>query len=514
MKKPNIVFVIADQMRASALGYLEIEEVKTPNLDRFADEGMLFTRAVSNHPLCCPARASIMTGLHSINHGLVTNHQQLDTDVPVLAQYLNTAGYKCGYIGKLHLDGIDSGIFTPPGPRRRGFDDLWAGNNHNHNYMSAYYYLNDNPEPVWIKGYEPDAQTDIAIDYIQKKAEDEFPFCLFLSWGPPHCPYRMLPDKYLEMYPPKKIKPKSNASENADKSIIAGYYSHVTALDDCFGRLINTIEKCGIKEDTIVVFTSDHGDMLFSHNKGWKMKPWAESVNIPFIIRWPEKIKEGRKSDAPLGLVDVMPTLLGLVGLSVPQGLDGNDLSELFLGDEAKAPIAQYIYNIIGYQDWSEGYNNWRGIVTREHTYIRLKDRAWLLFDDKNDPLQLNNILDDPKQAQTRGELETILKRIMYETGDPFYSSDESVEKYVIGNIVNSSDKEQLIQYLKNEYMCLLMQMNNSDKDIGKIAENALKYPDKTRLTISFENKKIRTQRIGMNKKLYHDDFFNSSKKI
>lgn len=282
--KPNIIFLFADQLRASSLGYVGQEPVLTPNLDKFATEGIRLTRAVANAPLCCPMRASILTGLHPLSHGVVGNDIRLREDVPGIAKSLSAAGYDTAYIGKWHLDGEDRSVFTPPGPRRQGFN-YWAACNCNHNYMASYYY-GDSPEPIWNSGYEPDAQTDIALEYLSEAANRQEPFCLFLSWGPPHCPYRQLPDKYLQMYDAESLRTRRNAV-NPDKGITSGYYAHITALDWNFGRLLEGIDLYGLRDNTIVIFTSDHGDMLFSHDRGWKCKPWHESVIVPFIARWP-----------------------------------------------------------------------------------------------------------------------------------------------------------------------------------------------------------------------------------
>lgn len=305
--RPNLLFVFADQMRSTAMGCAGIEKVKTPNLDLLATQGTRFTNAVSNTPACTPARASILTGLHTMTHGLVGNDLTLDPDLPTIAHSLNSASYKCGYIGKVHLDGPVRTAFAPPGPKRHGFDDFWAAAECNHRYLDAYYYLNDDPEPRWFDGYEPDGQTDLAIDYIRDKTKGDDPFCLFLSWGAPHCPYRDVPQKYLDMYPPEEIEFLPGVAEAAveerslqaadtedpdrfKREAIGGYYAHVSALDACFGRLLKALDDTGIAENTIVVFTSDHGDMLFSQNRGWKSKPWRESVGIPLIIRCPRHV--------------------------------------------------------------------------------------------------------------------------------------------------------------------------------------------------------------------------------
>jgi len=306
IQNPNILFVMTDQMRSTAMGCSNVENVITPNLDKLAEQGTRFTNAIANSPACTPSRAGLITSKHVFSHGLVNNDMQLGTNFKSIAHCLNDEGYDCGFIGKWHLDCPDRGVFIPPGPRRQGFDDLWAVAECNHNYFKGYYYLNDDSEPVWIDGYEPIAQTDLAVDYIKEKnSKSDKPFCLFVSYGPPHCPYDMVPDEFKKMYPPEKIKllpnaktakvqskesigkhpePANISSEETDmikKEKIADYYAHISALDNCFGRLIKALDDENITENTLVVFTSDHGDMLFSQNKGRKSKPWRGSVGIP-----------------------------------------------------------------------------------------------------------------------------------------------------------------------------------------------------------------------------------------
>lgn len=449
--RPNLLFVFADQMRSTALGCAGIEKVKTPNFDLFARQGTRFTNAISNTPACTPARASLLTGLHAMTHGLIGNDLKLNPDLPTIADSLNGAGYKCGYIGKVHLDGPERTAFAPPGPKRHGFNDFWAAAECNHRYSDAYYYLNDDPEPRWFDSYEPDGQTDLAIDYIRDKAKGDDPFCLFLSWGPPHCPYRDVPQRYLDMYPPEEIEYLPGVAEaeiaapgNLDaaaagrfkRETIGGYYAHVTALDACFGRLLNALDGAGIAGNTIVVFTSDHGDMLFSQNRGWKSKPWRESVGIPLLVRWPGHVPERRVANGPIGLVDMMPTLLSMLSVKCPDGVEGKDLTEFVLGDEDAAPESQWI----GYPSLPPGRSvrEWRGVVTSTHTYVRFRDQPWLLYDDSNDSFQQQNLVQSTEHAQLRQQLEAMVQEWLEHTNDPFEDSNAVADKYCPGHVNNT----------------------------------------------------------------------------
>ncbi len=449
--KPNIIFVMADQMRGSAMGKGN-EEVLTPNLDKFAEEGTLFTRAVSNTPVCSPVRASIITGLHTLSHELVNNDKALRTDVRTLAHCLNDSGYKCSYIGKWHMDCEDRGVFIPPGPRRQGFDDFWASYNCNHRYFEGYYYLNDNPEPVWMDGYEPFGQTEIAVNYINEKATQEEPFFLFLSYGPPHCPYEEVPKKYKDMYPVEKIKLRQNATPRADLNKIAGYYAHISALDECFGNLLEGIEKAGCRENTLVIFTSDHGDMLFSQDRGWKCKPWRESVIVPFIARWPGKIPEERACGSLISHVDIMPTLLSVAGAEIPKGVQGVDMSGLLTGEESKIQDSVFINYPLSPEKFS--FREWRGVVTEKYTYARFRENPWVLYDDENDSFQMNNLIDKPELVNG---LESELNKWLEKLDDSFETSHEVAEKYYKGSVdgVMPYYENEAIKAEKNKRRCL-----------------------------------------------------------
>jgi len=423
-KQPNVLFVFADQLRGSSLGHAGQEPVITPSIDKFATQGVRFSRAVANFPLCCPMRASLITGQHPLKHGMLANDLLLREDVPSIAKSLSAAGYRTGYVGKWHLDGPDRAAFTPPGPRRQGFD-FWAANNCNHNYRVFYHY-EDSPEPIWGEGYEPDDQTDIALDYLSTASADPRPFCLFVSWEPPHCPYEQAPERFKAMYDPDAIPPRPNCV-NPDMRKITDYYAHVSALDYNFGRLLDGLNRYGLTDDTLVVFTSDHGDMLYSQNRGWKCKPWAESVIVPFIARWPGVIPEGVVEDAPFGLVNAMPTLLAMCGADIPSEVEGEPLPHLLTQTHGARPESTPIYLYMKATHPSP--EAWRGVVTRTHTYARFKDEPWVLYDDAADPYQMNNLVND---ASLRQSMEEHLVGWLERMGDDFASDMELADRYGI----------------------------------------------------------------------------------
>ena len=410
-QRPNLVFIFPDQMRAQACGFMGNEQLQTPNMDLLAEQGVTFTNAVSTCPVCTPYRAALLTGRYPLSNGMVLNDVRLPVTELCIAEVLRDEGYETGYVGKWHLDGPHRGGFTPPGPRRQGFD-YWAVAECTHNYMNSFYYRDD-PEPIWIEGYDADHQTDLAIGYVQEHAQDQF--CLFVSWGPPHEPCGLMPDEY-KIYAPAGIEPRPNAPE-APLDEIAGYYSHITALDRNLGRLMEALEQAGIADNTIVVFTSDHGDMFGSQGHTRKQKPWDESIMVPCAMRWPAKLPAGERTDVLLNAPDVMPTLLRLMGVEIPDTVEGRDLSHAALGLEGPEPTSAFIGNICPF---GQPFPEWRGLRTKTHTYVRTLEGPWLLYDNAADPYQLSNLVDEPAHEEVQERLDDELDDWLSALGDDF----------------------------------------------------------------------------------------------
>ena len=197
-RPPNILFVFADQWRADALGYSGDPNVKTPNLDRLAKRAVNFTHAVSGCPVCCPYRASLMTGRRPLSHGVFLNDVQLPGEEVTIAEVLATRGYRTGYIGKWHLDGHGRSAYIPP-ERRQGFE-YFKALECTHHYNRSHYYQDDAPTKSQWEGYDAEAQTADAVEYLRQHAGGGRPFLLMLSWGPPHNPYQTAPGRFRAMY--------------------------------------------------------------------------------------------------------------------------------------------------------------------------------------------------------------------------------------------------------------------------------------------------------------------------
>ncbi|MGI8913966.1 MAG: sulfatase-like hydrolase/transferase [Chloroflexota bacterium] len=297
--RANLLFVFPDQMQAGAMGVAGHSTVQTPTLDRLARQGLRCTKAIANCPLCTPSRATMLSGRYPLGHGAVTNWLPLPTEAPTFGQVLRDAGWRTGYIGKWHLNGAQRQAgFVPPGPQRHGFD-YWAAFNDGHHYFDGVYFRDD-PKPIPIHGYEPDGQTDLAIDFIEQSAE---PWALFVSWGPPHQPYNDVLDAYKALYDPASVYVRSN-TEGGNRQIVADYYAAITALDANLGRLLAAVEREGQTRRTLVVFTTDHGDMLFSHGLREKHQPYEESIRVPLLVRFPGILAEGKVYDGLVTIAD------------------------------------------------------------------------------------------------------------------------------------------------------------------------------------------------------------------
>ena len=452
--KPNILFIIADQLRSHALGCYGNDQLNTPKIDRLAKEGVMFSNAISTAPVCSPYRGMLMSGNFPLKNGMVLNDHFLRNPTPYFSEVCKSAGYRTGYIGKWHLDGYDREGYIPP-ERRLGFE-YWRALECTHNYFHSKYYHQDEKEPRVWPGYDAVAQTDTACKFIVRHKYE--PFCLFLSWGPPHGPYAA-PAEYEEMFADREIKMRENVNdfetarkmwrecntetvpeswkkmreksvawwgdEASNEEILRRYrlyYASIKTLDDCFGRLLAVLDSTGQLDNTVIVFTSDHGDNLGSHRQIGKQLPFEESISVPFLIRYPEKIKPNTFTDALLSPVDIMPTVLSLAGISC-HDVDGEDMSGAAMGKAEDFRDAVLIMKSIPLgTNWIyNGNGAWRGVRTKRYTYARKSDtrEPWMLFDNLKDPFQMNNLIDDPSYTSLRIELDKKTDELLEKAGDP-----------------------------------------------------------------------------------------------
>lgn len=419
-RKPNLIYVFADQLRYQSCGYAGDEYARTPNMDKLAAESCNVHQAVASTPVCAPYRASLMTGKYQSSTGMVINEIRLSPEHKCFGHVLTQGGYKTGYIGKWHLWANQLGHhnlikngFTPPGPYRLGFDGEWAAYNFNHYYFHSPYFLN-NAEPHIRQGYEPDGQTDMAIDYVKRHAHGDEPFALFLSWGPPHYPWGLdnVDPKWSEQFRDVNIPLSPNYSTKEDpycdawqklpkdfeKNVhdwMRTYYAQTASLDANLGRLMRAVEAAGIADDTIFVFTSDHGEMFGSHGRQAKLIFYEEAARIPFLVRWPKKIAKKSVTDVPLCTPDIMPTLLSMMGLPIPETVEGQDLSAALLQGKSGVKDVAHMQGMGATAAWTDG-SEWRALRDNEYTYaVYRKDGKELLFNNRRDPYQMVNLAED-----------------------------------------------------------------------------------------------------------------------
>jgi arylsulfatase A-like enzyme len=425
--KPNLVFVLADQWRAQAFGYAGDPNVKTPHIDTLASRSINFRNAVSVCPVCTPQRAALLTGRLPTTTGMFLNDLYLPSEELCMAEIFKAAGYNTAYIGKWHLDGHgrDSCI---PRERRQGFD-YWKVLECTHDYNQSYYYAGDDPVKRQWEGYDAYAQTEDANAYIRSQVGASQPFLLFVGFGGPHFPHDNAPGELKALYPPEALTLRPNVppgQEAHSRKELQGYYAHCTAIDRCVGNLYQTLEETGLADNTIFVFTSDHGDMHGSQGmRSWrKQLPWDESVCVPFLCRYPAIHRAGRIEETPLDTQDILPSLLALAGIPVPGTVEGEDLSSCFRGERSDLDRAALFMSVSPFG--TDDFKAYRGVRTKRFTYVRDTDGAWLLYDNLNDPFQMRNLIGDARFADVQAQLEAELAEQLARAGDDLPTAAEA----------------------------------------------------------------------------------------
>ncbi|MCI9502544.1 MAG: sulfatase-like hydrolase/transferase [Hungatella sp.] len=404
--KKNLLFVFADQWRAGAMGASREDPVLTPNMDAFCEDATYCDHAFSTFPVCSPHRASLLTGRYPLTLGMFTNcktglSMRLKDEEIGMGQALKEAGYQTAYIGKWHLDepeqnhhaepesgARDWDAFTPPGPRRHGFD-YWYSYGTYDMHLNPHYWQ-DTPQMICPGKWSVEHETDKAMEYLSKTRKEGQPFALYLSWNPPHSPYDQVPQKYLDLYPDVELKAnvslerihhhtgeEVNYTEEELKLATRQYYGAVSGLDDQFGRLIGFLKEQGLYDNTIIVLSSDHGDMMGSHGLMGKHVWYEESVRIPFVVRVPGN--EKRVCHTCIGSQDMMPTILGLLEAEIPETVEGDDCSEFLVTDKEDPGRVSFLCACPGRDVFLKKFREhgkdprtfgWRGVRTEDHTYI------------------------------------------------------------------------------------------------------------------------------------------------
>ncbi len=400
-------------------------EVIAPNLERLQRAGTTFTNCFSNYPVCAPARGMLMSGRWPSDTGVVNNLSELEPSSSSLAAIFARDGYQTCYIGKWHLhagpretvDGNDR--YIPPGPGRHGFErmNVWTETNR---HWDSVRYEEETGEAVRTRGYNATLMTDEALQFLVER-DPTRPFFLFLSLNPPHPPLDDAPQDGLALYSDRSLSVRQNVPEalsSGAKLVPAGahrnqvtmtlqeqlgqYYAHISAVDKEIGRLLSALEELDELANTLVVYSSDHGDMLGSQGKLRKGAFYQESAQVPLVLSWPGRIGSGQESEMLVGLIDIFPTLLRLCGLPVPDSARGNDLSTGILAEQNTG--SRYVLHFSTDQNDPEFRAGSRGLRTKRHLYFTNGIEEHL-FDTLEDPFELRNLAADPSYGNLKSLL-------------------------------------------------------------------------------------------------------------
>lgn len=476
IQHPNVIYVFPDQFRNHAMefwgqkGFREKinfrnDPVHTPHLNSFARESVVLTSAISNCPLSSPHRGSLLTGLYPNKSGVPLNCKStnpissLRDDAECVSDVFSKNGYDCAYFGKLHVDYPIKNDPQRPGKYVGDEEVVWDAYTpkekcHNFNYWYSYGTFNEHKNPhYWDndgKKHEPKEWSPLheakkVISYLKNEdgvRDPQKPFFIMVGMNPPHAPYRSLNDCMEEDFNLYKDRPLDSllVRPNVDKTMKKAastpyYFASITGVDRAFGQILCALKELGMDKNTIVVFSSDHGETMCSQGvNDAKNSPYTEAMNVPFIVRYPEKLVP-RVDDLILSTPDVMPTLLGLAGLSdlIPSEVQGKNYAPFFLNEKTKIERpggALYIFNVDGKKD-SEGKTiaytaRGRGFKTAHYTlalYVNSKTKQLeksMLFDDVNDPYQINNLpLKD--NVDIVKEICATMGKTLKEIDDPWY---------------------------------------------------------------------------------------------
>ena len=395
--------------------------IETPHLDRLANEGVRFDRAYCAFPLCCPWRASFMTGKYPHANGMYANHYAIPLGQEFLAEILAASGYRTGYIGKWHLNGGPKSSPVAPGRQRLGFDHF-VGFSRGHVYDRSIFYRDDGL-PRTSRRFEPDYQTDHLLESMEEcrgEAPDR-PFFAMVCYGIPHPPL-IAPPHYLDLYSPEAV-PITGAvppeCEGQARDFLAKYYGLVSQVDDNVGRVLDWLDANGLADDTVVVFVSDHGDMAGEHGRFGKKTFYEGSMRVPMLIRHPRHFPAGHVVGSLVDpSVDTMPTLLELCGAPVPECVQGHSYASLLEGGQEPIRTAVH-YEICREEEGPEAFPvAERGVRTLEWLYVRTEEKPLALFDLVRDPLEMSNLLESRDHVEVVERLDGVLQAHMEHTGD------------------------------------------------------------------------------------------------
>ena len=442
-KPPNVLWICTDQQRWDTIGALGNRHINTPNIDRLVAQGTACTNAYCQSPICTPSRASFLTGCYpSTVHGCSNGNEYWAEAAPLVTKLLADAGYCCGLAGKLHLAGTAGRI--EPRPRDDGYTVFHWSHDPRDQWPEGHAYRD------WVAargkhlgrtyaelGYHPAElhQTTFCADQAISFMEFDWhqPWLMSVNIFDPHSPFDPPPD-YLERYDPASLPPpayrpsdlpaqekltgvdfQNRAQDPAAfdaQHKIAAYYAMIELIDDNVGRMLAALERTGQADNTLVIFTSDHGEMLGDHGLLLKGCRFYEGlVHVPLILRWPGQIPAGVTTDALVELTDLAPTLLDAAGSHVPGHMAGRSLLPLLRGtttEHRDAVRCEYYEALSMAPGDRAGWSNSRATMIRDRRYklaVYHGHPVGELFDLEQDPHEHDNLWDSPPHAEIRFDL-------------------------------------------------------------------------------------------------------------
>lgn len=415
--RPNIIFILVDELRYNALSCMGHPFVKTPNIDRLAKEGMLMKNAYVTTPVCSPSRATFLTGRYAQSHGVVKNtkynamtHKMIT--YPLLLQH---SGYLTAFIGKWHM-GDD---YTP----RPGFDRwVCAGGNKEPKMNSP---MNIDGQTVQTEGHVTDVLTDETIKFIQSNASNEKPFCISLFHKGVHGPYQPT-ERNKDLFKDQPIvrtisatspvtgKPaligKNGQPPESDEAI-RRQLRMLVDIDDGVGRILETLEELKILDKTFIVFTSDNGYLWGEHGQGQKRLAYEESIKVPMLVRYPALVKAGSTSEASILNIDFAPTFLDLANVPMHAQMRGQSYLPVFKGQHLKNRQSL----LFEYYLEPTGIPSWKAVRTDRYKYINYTDLTDCneLYDLEQDPKEMNNLIKKRESIVVIKDMEKELQRLV-----------------------------------------------------------------------------------------------------
>lgn len=446
-KRPNILYIMVDQQRYDCIGHSRDYPVKTPNIDRLAREGAWFSHAFTHIPLCCPARQSLLNGRRPETFGALWNYDlgspipPLEPDAYSWPRELEAQGYRNAYLGKWH-------VHPTCDPTAFGFSRYVSEEDYETYRKRKYPDLSSGEaEFDWFGRIDPipleDAKTHWlarkAIETMEELSADSHPWHIRLEFSEPHLPCNPHPS-FAEMYDPAALPEWRSFGETfADKPyiqrqqlvnwrvehyawqdwapIVARYYAMISQVDDAVGHVLGAIKRLGLEEDTVVVFTSDHGDMCGGHrmmDKHYVM--YDDVVKVPLIVKYPKRIPAGRTYDELVyNLLDISPTLLDIAGIAPPASMQGRTLLPLLEG-HAMPDWRQEV--VATYHGQQFGLFTQRMLRTKRWKYIWNATDVDEWYDLAADPDELANAIGNPEHQAMIAQFRRRLYQILHEEGD------------------------------------------------------------------------------------------------